>query len=186
MIPDNIETIKGKAFYRCTALSEVDFGTGLSEIESYAFANTGLENITLPADLEILGNYAFSSCSDLLGVYCRGNAPTEELNLFYRSELVTVYRLPEATGWGAVYAGRPVVIWNPTIQAGASMGMYTEGFGFDLAGAGTEMVVVEACTNLANGVWEPIAITNLTDGAWSFRDSGSTNYNSQYYRLSMP
>ncbi len=47
-------------------------------------------------------------------------------------------------------------------------------------------VVVEACTNLAEGIWVPVGTNTLTGGSVQFSDPAFTNYPSRYYRVSMP
>jgi len=47
-------------------------------------------------------------------------------------------------------------------------------------------VVVEACTNLANPVWQPMQTNALTGGTSYFSDAKWTNYHSRFYRISSP
>jgi hypothetical protein len=48
------------------------------------------------------------------------------------------------------------------------------------------IVVVEACTNLANPIWYPLATNTLTGGSYYFNDPQWTNYPSRFYRLRSP
>jgi hypothetical protein len=73
---------------------------------------------------------------------------------------------------------------SPPVGFG-SMGVETNQFGFAIAGTGGLVVVVEACTNLANPVWAPLATNTLTTGSAYFSDPQWTNYPGRYYRLRM-
>jgi hypothetical protein len=48
------------------------------------------------------------------------------------------------------------------------------------------VVVVEACTDLANAVWSPVGTNTLTGGSSYFSDPQWTNYPARLYRLRWP
>jgi hypothetical protein len=73
----------------------------------------------------------------------------------------------------------------PALQA-IDVGIQTDQFGFTLIGSNNEVVVVQACTNLANPVWLPQATNTLTNGSSYFSDPQWTNYPTRYYRLLSP
>ena len=88
--------------------------------------------------------------------------------------------------WGLTFAGFPVVLWNPQMQtSGASFGVRTNRFGFTITGSSNLVIVVEACTNLANPTWSPVGTNTLTDGSSYFSDA-KWNYPGRYYRLRSP
>ena len=84
-IPDSVTSIAVSAFYLCTSLTSITIGAGVTSIE----------------------NSAFSQCTSLTAVTFLGDAPKEGQNIFTRST-PTIYRKPEAKGWGDTFAGRPV------------------------------------------------------------------------------
>jgi hypothetical protein len=47
-------------------------------------------------------------------------------------------------------------------------------------------VVVEACTNLANPTWYPLATNTLSGGSAYFSDPQWTDYPTRFYRLRSP
>jgi hypothetical protein len=47
-------------------------------------------------------------------------------------------------------------------------------------------LVVEACTNLASGIWFPIETLTLTNGSAYFSEPLPTNSPSRYYRVHAP
>ena len=99
----------------------------------------------------------------------------------------TVYYLPGTTGWGSTFGGRPTVLWNPQVQTGdASFGVRTNRFGFTITGTSNLVIVVEACTNLANPIWSPVGTNTLTGGSSYFSDPQWTNYPARFYRLRSP
>jgi hypothetical protein len=70
----------------------------------------------------------------------------------------------------------------PSIQPGQSLGISSNGFGFNLTGTNLT-VVVEACTNLASPEWVPVQTNNLSNGPVYFSDPTWTNYPARFYRL---
>jgi hypothetical protein len=67
--------------------------------------------------------------------------------------------------------------------ADASFGVQSNGFGFNINWADGQTVVVEACTNLFNPVWQPVQTNILTGESVYFCDSQWTNYSCRFYRL---
>jgi hypothetical protein len=102
----------------------------------------------------------------------------------------TIYYLPGTTGWGSTFDGCPTALWflpNPLILNHCpSFGVKTNQFGFTISWATNIPVVVEACTDLANPIWNPVATNTLTAGSSYFCDPQWTNYPSRYYRLRSP
>jgi hypothetical protein len=75
--------------------------------------------------------------------------------------MTIVYYLPGATGWNPTFAGRPTQLWKPLVRThDASFGLRTNQFGFTIDWAGNRSVIVEACTNLTQPGWAPVA-TNV-------------------------
>jgi hypothetical protein len=120
-------------------------------------------------------------------VYFKGNAPSAGSTVFNSDNNTTVYYLSGTTGWSSIFAGRPAVLWNPQVQtSGASFGVRTNRFGFNLTGTSGLVIVVEACTNLASPFWQPVQTNTLTSGSSYFSDSQWTNYTGRFYRLRSP
>jgi len=93
----------------------------------------------------------------------------------------TIYYLPGTTGWSNTFSGRPTVLWNPQIQAGgASFGVQSNRFGFNITGTSNIPMVVEACTNLASPVWTPLQSLTLTNGLVYFSEPLQTNSSGRY------
>jgi hypothetical protein len=166
-IPNSVTSIGFVAFYGCSSLT----------------------GVTIPNSVTNIGDYAFESCTNLTGVYFRGNAPTLGSSVFDYDKNATAYYLPGTTGWGDFSAntGLPVALWTPQVQSSdGSFGVRTSQFGFNIAWASGMVVVVEACTNLANPAWSPVHTNTLTGGSPYFSDPQWTNYPARFYRLRWP
>ena len=103
----------------------------------------------------------------------------------------TVYYLPGTTNWGTTFGGRPTVLWNPQAQSDASFGVRANQFGFNIIGSSNLVIVVEACTNFTNPVWQPVQTNTLntfvgTNGSAYFSDPAWTNYPGRFYRFRSP
>jgi hypothetical protein len=118
-------------------------------------------------------------------VYFEGNAPapTDDTSVFGGDSNALGYYLPTTTGWGALFDGIPMMLWLPRHEC---FGVHTNRFGFNINWACDTVVVVEACTNITNPVWQPIQTNTLTDGSSYFSDPQWTNYPSRFYRLRSP
>jgi len=144
-------------------------------------------NITIPGSVTSIGDQAFYHCTSLTSVYFRGDAPSLGSSVFDSDNNATVYYLPGTTGWGTTFAGLPTVLWKPQVQTtDASFGVRTNQFGFNINWASGQIVVVEACTDLANPLWSPVGTNTLTSGSSYFSDPDWTNYPSRFYRLRSP
>jgi hypothetical protein len=85
VIPDSVTSIGDGAFSGCDSLT----------------------NITIPDSVTSIGNGAFWRCTKLSAVTFLGDAPKIEDNAFKESS-PTIYRKPDAKGWGDRLADRPV------------------------------------------------------------------------------
>lgn len=65
-VPEGVETIRTKAFYKCQNLTKISLPQSLKSIEEKAFFRCGaLKELILPSSLEFIGKDAFSYCSSL-------------------------------------------------------------------------------------------------------------------------
>lgn len=68
-IPDTVTVIEEKAFHRCNALKDLVLPSNLKYIGKDAFAYCSLlENITIPETVEEIGEYAFFNCSGVKSI----------------------------------------------------------------------------------------------------------------------
>ncbi len=186
-IPNSVTNIGNNAFDGCGSLTGIAIPDNVSSIGSAAFRGcTNLTSITFPTNVTSIGDLAFEGCSSLAGLYFTCNAPSVGDNVFFYDS-PTVYYLPGTTGWGPWFGGVRTVLWTPEAQTGgAGFGVRSNQFGFDINWARGMSVAVDACTNLANSSWIPLATNILTDSAVHFGDPQWTNYPSRFYRLRWP
>ena len=191
IIPNSVTCMGDAVFQYCGSLTSVIIGDGLSSLGLVAFAScTNLTTVTIPFGVTNILDSAFNYCINLKQVNLQGNAPGLGGANVFSSVPATVYYLPGTTGWGATFDGRPTAQWflpNPMIlQNSPSYGVQTNSFGFIISWATNIPVVVEACTDLVNATWSPVATNTLTGGSSYFSDPQWTNYPNRFYRLRSP
>jgi len=184
----DVSSIGMSAFYGCTSLTNLTIPDSVSYIGFSAFeACTSLTTVTIGAGVTDIRGDAFSSCSSLTGVYFRGDAPSLALGTFDDDDNATVYYLAGTMGWSRSFGGLPAVLWDSPLRATApSFGVRINSFGFSITWTNGTTVVVEACTNLANPIWHPLATNILGGGSSYFNDPRWTNYTRRFYRLRSP
>src|SRR5262249_44901865 len=88
-----------------------------------------------------------------------------------------VFHLPGATGWSDNFEGVPTALWLPQVRTGdGSFGVRSNQFGFNIAWASGQTVVVEAATNLSSPVWVPVVTNVLTSATFYFSDATWHNF----------
>lgn len=111
-VPDGVSRIENSQFSSCTGLISVTLGKGVSQIGDYAFASCfRLNSVFFGNGITYIGNAAFGGCSRLTGLYFTGDAPAVSSNALQSAFNSTVYYLPETSGWGATFGGRPTAPW---------------------------------------------------------------------------
>lgn len=83
-IPEGVETIRTKAFYKCRSLTAITIPETIKTIEEKAFFRCGsLGNIELPSSLEIIGKDAFSYCTSLQEIVIPASVKQIDTYAFY-------------------------------------------------------------------------------------------------------
>ena len=187
-ITNSVTSIGDEAFRGCARLTSVTLGDGVTHIGNDVFDSCcWLTSVTIGKSVTSIGDFAFIFCGNPLGIYFKGNVPSVGRQLFADDIRVTIYYLPGTTGWGTTFCGWPAVPWRPQVRTtDASFGVRTNRFGFNITWASDMVVVVEACTDLANPTWSPVGTDTLTGGSSYFSDPQWTNYPARVYRLRSP
>ncbi len=186
-IPDTVTSVDWRAFYGCASVTAVTIPDSITSIVYYMFYGCkNLATVIIPTTVTNLGDYAFYDCTSLRNIYFEGAAPDVAPSAFINAQ-PTIYYVPGTTGWGATFEGLPTMLWKPQLQAsGPHFGIQTNQFGFNIAWASGQMIVVETCTNLASPVWSALSTNTITDGSFAFSDPQWTNYPGRFYRVRSP
>lgn len=140
-----------------------------------------LTGMFIPGSVSSISNDSLGDCTGLLTIVFAGNAPAYIHPNAFGGTYANIYYLPGGAGWGAFPA---VKLWNPQVQLADGMfGIRTNRFGFNIKGTTNLVVVIEACTNLANPTWTRLQTNTLTSGSSYFSEVKWTNYPSRFYRL---
>lgn len=188
IVPDSVTRIGIYAFTGCTSLVNVIVGNGVTSMGNYLFTGcSNLKNITIGPGLTSIGLLAFGDCATLRSIYFEGNAPGLGDLAFQGSNLVTIYRLPDATGWVGTFGSRPTVIWDPVIDTqDPRFGFDEAEFGFSIVSVNALTVDIQVSDDLESSNWTDLGTVTLTDGIFDFSDPGSAEAMVRFYRLRMP
>jgi len=72
VIKGKVKTIPNSCFRDCPVLKNAKIPSTVTKIEDYAFYNTGIENLTIPAKVKLLGYDVFAYCEQLKVVTING------------------------------------------------------------------------------------------------------------------
>lgn len=114
-IPDGVTSIRHTAFAGCENLTIITIPDSVTTIENLAFQSSkSLMSVTIGSGIMRIGEGVFQNCGNLKTVIFHGDAPKVGKNTFSnwgsasKVATVTIYRKPDAKGWGDTWAGRPV------------------------------------------------------------------------------
>jgi hypothetical protein len=84
VIPNNVTSIDGSAFYGCSGLTSIVIPDSVTSIGNYAFYNcSSLTSCTIGSGVTSIGSWAFRSCSSLTSIVSNAvTAPTIQSNTF--------------------------------------------------------------------------------------------------------
>jgi hypothetical protein len=188
-IADSVTNLEAAAFYDCDGLTRIAIPDSVTSIGAEAFELcTHLTCVTIGTNVSSIGTEAFDICPRLTRAYFDGNF-TNAITAVFDGDYVTAYYLPGTTGWTEYSAssGVPIALWLPQVLTGdGNFGVRSNQFGFDLTWASGQTVMVDACTDLSNPVWQPVATNTLASGTAYFSDPQWANYPARFYRLRSP
>lgn len=97
-IPGSIESIGSSAFAYCKGLKTVIFNNSLNScnIESSAFANSGLESIVLTDNVKSMGSNCFENCTSLTSVTLSNALTTLSDRTFYKCSALESITIPSS------------------------------------------------------------------------------------------
>ena len=107
-IPEGVTSIGYASFTRCTSLTSITISDSVTSIGERAFDGCkNLKSVTIGNSINSIGEHAFYRCNNLTTVIFLGDALKLDNGVFVSGN-PTIYRNPEAKGWGDTFAGRPV------------------------------------------------------------------------------
>lgn len=78
------------------------------------YNNTNLTKVTISTNVSNIATDAFYGCTNLMGVYFQGDAPSVGASVFSGDNSATAFYFTGTTGWGATFAGLPLVQYQFT------------------------------------------------------------------------
>jgi len=177
-LPPGVTTIEYGAFAN-TALIGVNLGSDLTLIGEFAFSETGLTSIVIPASVASIGWGAFNSSPHLTSVLFKGHAPANTGWSASLAQNATIFYLPGASGWGNSYGFRPTQVFQPS----ATLPNFAQSTGFQFSWTGTGLIPmnIQRSTSL-NGPWSLVSSGNIS-GAYTDTSPPSGQ---SFYRAVLP
>lgn len=81
-IPSSVISISDGSFYGCQNLTKVEFPQNLKSIEAWSFYNTGMKELTIPKNVNVVRTEAFKNCKKLKSVIFQGKTTDLEDEAF--------------------------------------------------------------------------------------------------------
>ena len=192
-IPTGVTSIGDYAFWDWNHISysptSITIPNSVTNIGYDVFENSPLTSVTIPGSVTSIGDWAFYNSHSLTAVYFLGNAPNADCTVF-QGDNVIVYYLPGTSGWSSTFTCFPTALltlpYPLILSSGSGFGVNSNRFGFTIFWATNLSIIVEACSNLAKPVWQPLQTNSLQSGTNYFSDSTWTNYHSRFYRIRTP
>ena len=106
-LPNSVTNIGRHAFSKCSSLTSITIPDSVTSIEGFAFMGCeSLTGITIPDSVTSIERLAFMYCKSLTSITFFGDAP--KTSTPFDGAKPTIYRKPEAKGWGETWGFRPV------------------------------------------------------------------------------
>ena len=98
-LPNGLTSLGEGAFLVCEKITSITIPAGLTRLEQLVFADCGLTDLTIPANITNIGPGAIS-CSSLSRIHFLGNAPEID-DIALEDVVADAYYHPEKSGWSS-------------------------------------------------------------------------------------
>ena len=92
-LPEGLVEIKARAITGVKTLTSINFPATLKAIRAHALAQTGMNKLTIPANVEVIGNGAFRDMANLTTVTVEGNVAFDDYAFRSCPNLTSIYLL---------------------------------------------------------------------------------------------
>lgn len=96
VIPNGVKSISEGAFTNCKNILQFQFPESLNQINMRAFSGSGIENITLPNNINIDTNALFENCTNLTSVKLPNNLTAINSYAFNNCQKLTTIYIPKS------------------------------------------------------------------------------------------
>lgn len=97
-IPEGIESIGDRAFYKNENVDEVVLPVGVSEIGDFAFARSNIDSVVVPEGMREIGYGAFYNCNKLENINIPGTVDTIKLGALSGSAFINEWKNNDDAG----------------------------------------------------------------------------------------
>ena len=153
VIPNNITSIGGGAFYGCSSLTSITIPSSVTSIGGGAFHGcSSLTSVTIPESVTNIGNYAFSGCRSLTSVTIPESVTSIGYGAFQNCISLTSITIPESvTNIGDRVFNGCSSLKNVTIENGVTSIGYNA---FDGCSSLTSITIPSSVTHIRSFAFE--------------------------------
>ena len=193
-LPEGLVEIKARAITGVKTLTSINFPSTLKAIRAQALRQTGMDELTVPANVEVIGEGAFRDMANLTTVTVEGNVAFD--NNAFRScpNLTSIYLLgDDVTFTGSQFAthsdngnatGITIYVKNTTVAARVYAAQ-TSAYGYEVkvlgaAADGSDAADVKKVANSAqldDAIQAGAKAVVLAEGDYALRFTNHTNFN---------
>ena len=193
-LPEGLVEIKARAITGVKTLTSINFPSTLKAIRAQALRQTGMDELTVPANVEVIGEGAFRDMANLTTVTVEGNVAFD--NFAFRScpNLTSIYLLgDDVTFAGGQFATRSdngnatgitIYVKNTTVAARVYAAQ-TSAYGYEVkvlgaAADGSDAQEVVKATNnaqLNEAIQAGAKAVVLAEGNYALHFTNNTNFN---------
>ena len=117
-LPDSVTYIGNNTFASCTSLTEIELPKNLEQMDTSAFAVTGLTHITIPDSVTSIGDSVFYRCNSLTSVKLGKSLSSIGAGAFRETGIMSIYIPESVTSIGKYGVGYNGISSVPDVQEG--------------------------------------------------------------------